>query len=182
LATQRRDLSVSTTHRVRPCLQILCAFLLSPPRPLWRYCLLAFPVALLPSAILSALAQAAVGWLGIDASTLSAPDREATLGEVFGALVFAPIVETLILGFVLRALSAASSRTFLIAAASGIAWGCLHALFGFLWFFGPAWSFFVFSCGYLAWRKHSFRQAFIAAAVPHALINATVMLTIAVFG
>ena len=44
-----------------------------------------------------------------------------------------------------------------------------------LWFVGTAWSFFVFSCLYLTWRRVSFRHAYVAALVPHMLINGTVM-------
>jgi hypothetical protein len=51
----------------------------------------------------------------------------------------------------------------------------LHALLDPLWFFGTVWSFFVMSCAFLGWRKCSYRRAFIAASVPHVLINLTVM-------
>ena len=66
-------------------------------------------------------------------------------------------------------------RPGIVAGISAICWGLLHGLKAPLWFFGTAFSFFVFSCAYLWWRQVSFRHAFAAAALPHALINATVM-------
>jgi membrane protease YdiL (CAAX protease family) len=153
-------------------------FLFVPRVPLWRYCLLAFPAALIPSLVSVSVAFGIFSILGANLAAIAAPDRSATAGEVFGAVVFAPIVETLLLAALLRALSALITQTLLIALASAVVWGCLHALFGFLWFFGTAWSFFIFSCGYIAWRRISFRHAFIAAAVPHALINSTALLSL----
>lgn len=62
------------------------------------------------------------------------------------------------------------------AGASALAWGGLHAWFHPLWFFGTVWSFYVFSLGYLAWRPVSYKHALGAAAVPHALVNASALL------
>jgi hypothetical protein len=90
-------------------------------------------------------------------------------------ILFAPVAETLLLALGLKALSAMTQRTSLIVTASAVAWGGLHAISGALRLFGPAWSFFVFSCAFLAWRKKSFGQAFLAATVPHALCNASAL-------
>ena len=160
-------------------MQRLRAFLLAPQMPLWRYCLLAFPLALIPSAIFLALAQTLFAVSGVDTSAIGVTEKRLVLSEVLGATVFAPLIETLLLAVLLSMLSALTSRTALVVCASALAWGCLHAAFGFIWLFGTTWSFFIFSCGYLAWRKLSFRQAFLAAAVPHALINSTALLALA---
>jgi hypothetical protein len=45
-----------------------------------------------------------------------------------------------------------------------------------MWFFGTAWSFYVFSRGYLAWQPVSYKHALGAAAVPHALVNSSALL------
>ena len=148
-------------------------FLLRPTVPLWKYCLLAFPLALVPSILLALIARQVFVMLGANVDLISAPDLKATMGEFFGAVVFAPVTETLALALLIVALSRLSQRTLFIAVVSAILWGSLHGTFGALWFFGTAWSFFVFSCAYLHWRKQSFGRAFLAASVPHALVNAT---------
>jgi hypothetical protein len=107
---------------------------------------------------------------------MAAPEREATFGTFFGAVIFAPIVETFLLTVGIRIIKSFSSSVVRIGIASAVVWGCLHALFGFMWFFGVVWSFFVWSCGYMAWQSVSERHAFAAAAIPHASLNAIMML------
>lgn len=94
----------------------------------------------------------------------------------FGAVVFAPVFETFMLAGLLGVLLSTSLRPTACAAISAVLWGGFHGLFGALWFFGTAWSFFVFSCGYISWRRASFRHGFLAAAVPHALVNSIAIL------
>ena len=60
----------------------------------------------------------------------------------------------------------------LLAAVAGLKMG--HSVVP--WFFGTVWSFYVFSLGYLAWRPVSYKHALGAAAVPHALVNASALL------
>jgi len=97
------------------------------------------------------------------------------MGSVFSAVVVAPVVETALLGLLVRGLLKLSSRPIFVATISALTWGALHGAFGLLWFFGTVWSFFVFSCAYIGWRERSSREAFIAAAAPHALVNLVVM-------
>jgi hypothetical protein len=137
--------------------------------------LLAWPVALLPSALFFGLAHGLAKALGIDVSSLSPPDREPSFKDFFGSVIFAPLTETLLLGGLLWLLSRLSAAPRFVAAMSGLLWGALHGAFGALWFFGTFWSFYVFSCGYLAWRPLGFARAFAVAALPHVLINMTVM-------
>lgn len=163
-------------------IQALKQFLFKPDLPLWRYCLIAFPVALIPSLALSAAAAQVLVWAGVNVDLIGAPALKATFAEALGAIVVSPLAETLLLALILVVLSLLSSRVAFVALVSAIAWGCAHALFGAFWFFGTVWSFFVFSCAYLHWRKASFGKAFLAASIPHALINSTVMVLIALFG
>jgi hypothetical protein len=86
------------------------------------------------------------------------------------------VFETLLLAFVLNILSNWIKPKLPVAAISALLWGGLHGLYAPIWFFGTVWSFFVFSCAFLAWRERSFRAAFVAAALPHALVNLTVYL------
>jgi membrane protease YdiL (CAAX protease family) len=155
-------------------------FLFAPPTiPLWRYCLLLVPLALIPTIALYLLAHWLLGLAGVNVAAMSRPAKSATLGGAILSVVFAPLAETFLLAGGLRALIVAPISREVAAAISALIWGCLHGLVAFMWFFGTVWSFFVFSSAYLNWRERSFAQAYIAAAVPHALINLTV--TLAVF-
>lgn len=158
------------------------ALLFDTSAPLWRPCLLAFPIAMIPSVVLFAFAYAGLRALGVDVARFQAPEVHPTVAGVFGAVVFSPIVETLILAGGLAVLSSFSNRRLPVAVVSAIAWGCLHGLFGALWFFGTVWSFFVFSLAYLTWRERSFGRAFMVAAVPHALTNLTVVIAAFISG
>jgi hypothetical protein len=157
-------------------MQRLRNFLVSPQQPLWQYCLLATLLALLPSFALSSSVYGLLTLFGINVDAWLRPRITLTLGYVFGTVVFAPVAETFILAWGLSVLSSATPRFVLVAAISGLAWGGMHALLGPLSFFGTAWSFFVFSCAYMAWRKSSFWRAYVAAAAPHALLNSSVLI------
>jgi hypothetical protein len=150
-------------------------FLFAPTVSLWKYVLLAFPLALVVSVALFVSARAALIAAGVDVRPLMPPSQSGSLIEIVGAVIFAPAVETLLLIGGVRLLSTVFRPPGIIAASSAVTWGLFHGLFGLLWFFGTAWSFFVFTCGYLAWRRVSFGHGFAAAALPHALINAFVM-------
>lgn len=154
-----------------------CLDLLSARRAgsLALHSLLAVPVALLPSVALLGSAYAVAGAFGIDVSSLQPPDRELSIERFFSSVVFAPVVETLLLGGLLWLLCRMSRLPLLVAAASGVLWGALHGAFGFMWFFGTCWSFYVMSCCYLAWRPVGWWKAFVAAAAPHAVINLTAL-------
>jgi hypothetical protein len=150
-------------------------FLFEPRMPLWRWCLIAWPLAMLPSLLLVMLLHTALGWWGVDAEALSPPVFAATWRTLVLVVVVAPLLETLLLAagvWVLRRLLRSRALVVLLSA---LAWGLLHGVQSPLWFFGTAWSFYVFSAGYVAWRRVSYGHAFAAAAVPHALINLTVM-------
>ena len=157
----------------------LLSFLLRPSLPMWKFCLAAFPLALFPSLALFGGVLFLFSAAGVDTSSIQPPSRSATAGEVFGSVIFAPVVETYLLALILRGLLKATTRPLLAATASAVVWGAFHGLFAPLWFFGSVWSFFVFSCAFIGWQERSFKQAYIAAAVPHALINLTVIATVA---
>ena len=154
----------------------LLGFLLRPEISLGRYSLCLAPLALIPSALFYSLARFFAETAGMDVAAHAAPTSEVTFGNVFGAVVFAPVFETFTLAGLLKVLLSTSLRPAVCAAISAVLWGCFHGLFGALWFIGTAWSFFVFSCGYISWRRASFSQGFLAAAVPHALVNSIAML------
>lgn len=142
---------------------------------LTQHVLLAWPVALLPSVALLGLVYGLLQLLGIDSTTFAPPERQVTAWQVFGVVVFAPLVETLLLGAGLWLLTRLSRRPLFVATASSALWGCAHGVSGLIWFAGTFWTFYVLSCCYLAWRPVAWWRAYVAAAVPHALINLTAM-------
>ena len=158
----------------------LRAFLSIPSPPLWRFCLLAFPLALIPSIALVVTVRTLLGAIDVNTVALLPRRIPITPWTVFAIVIFSPVTETFFLAGGLYILSRFIPRKPLVAFASAVAWGGFHALFGFLWFFGTVWSFFVFSCAFLAWRQLSFRHAYVAAAVPHLLINLTGVLLITI--
>ena len=147
--------------------------LLSPKVSLWRYSLEAWPIALIPSVLLIVLATGLFALAGVSLESIAPPAREVSILNFLGVVIFAPIVETLVLIGGIKILGNISRRPVVVAMMSALVWGLLHGSFGALWFFGTVWSFFVFSCAYLAWRCQSFKAGFIAASVPHALVNLT---------
>ena len=153
----------------------LVSRLLSPKVSLWRYSLEVWPIALIPSVLLFVLATGLFALAGVSLESITPPAREVSVSNFLGVVIFAPSVETLILIGGIKVLESISSRPVVVAMMSALVWGLFHGSFGALWFFGTVWSFFVFSCAYLAWRCRSFQAGFIAASVPHVLVNLTSM-------
>jgi len=141
-----------------------------------EYCLIAWHLALVPSILLVVLAYAVFSGAGADVSAIQKPARDVAGRNVWMTVLVAPIVETLVLALGIRLIGLLTKHREAIAITSALAWGALHASFYPMWFFGTAWSFYVFSRGYLAWRPVSVKHALGAAAVPHALVNSSALL------
>lgn len=110
------------------------------------------------------------------------PNLELTVVEFVGLSLFAPVVETLLLAITLKLVLKITSRPGVASTIAAVVWGLLHGAVSAVWFFGTVWSFFVFAWSFQEWRKVSFRHAFVAAAVPHSLINASVFLFVLALG
>jgi hypothetical protein len=149
--------------------------LLKPQVPLWRYTLEAWSLALIPSLLLAVPAVGLVMLLGIPVESVTPSGIDISGRTIISAVVIGPVIETAVLCLVLTVLSRYLKGSILVASISAVIWGFMHGLFGVLWFFGTVWSFFVFPCAFLAWRRQSIRAAFIAAAVPRALVNLCVI-------
>lgn len=158
--------------------RVLLRALFHPTGSLWRYCLLVAPLAIIPSVIFSAVIFEVFEALGVSPSALLPHGPDPTFNGFLGTVVCAPIIETFVLAWTLSILSSINKGDVFAAAGAAVLWGLIHALGGVLWFFGTVWSFFVFSAAYLAWRPISFKHAFVAAAMTHALVNLTVMVWI----
>lgn len=139
------------------------------------YALRACFIALIPSMALGAAAFWMARLVGLDPAL--PPEATGWTGFV-GAVFIAPALETLLLVAGIHLIARFMRQWAGIALVSAVAWGLLHGLVAPIWFFGTVWSFFVFSSAYLAWRPVSAKSAFLAAALPHALLNAILTSTI----
>lgn len=134
-----------------------------PQRPLvaitvgW---LLAFPLSVLLSAI----------------AAFFLPDAASPTFEFSGAaailalVVFAPIVETLIMGAALMLLQLLLSPVAAILV-SAAGWAVAHSLAAPGWGLVIWWPFLIFSTLFVTWQSRSFAHAFGIAACAHALQN-----------
>ncbi len=133
----------------------------------------------LVNSVLSISVSLALVWVVFGVTTLlgvaGAEDDAPEAGSLgiwpfVGIVLLVPVAETLMLAGLLRLLPQAWG-IMPRALVSGLIWGGFHALFDPMWFFAPAFAFFVLSCAYLTWRPASFGHAFTAATLPHALQN-----------
>ena len=136
-------------------------------------------------ALASSFSLAAIAYLIANAigatwftSGTSSAEQLDTL-TVLGVIALAPLLETLLLILGLKFCELLGLGFFRAAAVSAIGWAILHGFLMPIRFFGSVISFFVFGCAYLAWRRQSFSKGFWAAALPHGLVNATVVLVAA---
>jgi membrane protease YdiL (CAAX protease family) len=89
---------------------------------------------------------------------------------LFLLVVFAPVVETLIMGGVLLVLN----RLFGFLPAvllSAIGWGVAHSLQAPAWGLVIWWPFLIFSLSFLVWKQRSLALAFAIPALIHAMQN-----------
>jgi hypothetical protein len=99
------------------------------------------------------------------------PEFDLSPGMVmFGLVVFAPVVETLIMGTVLLVLLRLASPTIAILI-SAIGWGIAHSLQFPIWGLTIWWPFLVLSTLFVAWRERSLWAAFGLAALAHGMQN-----------
>jgi len=138
-------------------------------RLLWRS-FLAFLVSLAGALACVALGLAVLELAGLPRDGMDQVDAGTGWRAFIAGVLFAPVVETLLLGGMLALMPgrwSIPSRALL----AGLLWGLLHGLVAPIWFIGTWFPFFVFSCCWMTWRRRSFRHAFAAAALPHALHN-----------
>lgn len=155
---------VTTPVAERPQpLAFLPGALFKPERPA-RYVAIAWACAFFPSLLLSASASHLL------------PESVPDFPEVDGGLllfllvVFAPVIETLIMGVVLLILD----RVLGFAPAvllSSLGWGIAHSLQAPAWGLVIWWPFLIFSTVFLTWRKRSIGLAFALPMLVHGLQN-----------
>jgi hypothetical protein len=92
------------------------------------------------------------------------------LTAIKALVVFAPLVETLIMGTVLLVLLRLMSPTAAVLVSSA-GWGIAHSLAAPIWGLIIWWPFLVFSTLFVVWRSRSLLAGFSMAAAVHALQN-----------
>jgi len=97
---------------------------------------------------------------------------------VFALAVFAPVVETLIMGTVLLVLLRLFSPTAAILL-SAFGWGIAHSLAAPTWGLVIWWPFLILSTLFVAWRRHSLGAAFAMPMIAHGLHNLPTALLVA---
>ena len=97
---------------------------------------------------------------------------------IFLLAVFAPVVETLIMGTVLLVLLRLFSPTIAILL-SAAGWGIAHSMAAPTWGLVIWWPFLVLSTLFVAWRQHSLAAAFMMPMVAHGLHNLPTALLVA---
>jgi len=129
-------------------------------------------LAILVGAALSLSGSLLLAWgaNGI-APALEKPDFSVRGATALGLLVlFAPLVETLIMAVVLSLLVRFVSPTIAVLSSAAL-WGVFHSLHATAWGLVVWWPFLVFSTLYLVWRERSTAAAIGVAAATHALQN-----------
>ncbi len=157
------DALAQPPHGISRPLTFLPRPLLEPRRPAVAI-LVGWLTAFGPSILLSALVTSLLPDLPQPEITLRGP-------MLFLAFViFAPLVETLIMGCVLLVLLRLVSPALAIAISS-IGWGIAHSTAAAAWGLIIWWPFLVFSTLFVTWRQRSIAAAFAISAAVHALQN-----------
>jgi membrane protease YdiL (CAAX protease family) len=137
---------------------------LREPRRAWLAILVGLVLTLGGSLILSWVANSL-------APSLAKPEFPMKGLVAFGLLVvFAPVVETLIMAAVLSVLTRVLSPTAAVLGSS-LLWGIAHSAQAAVWGLVIWWPFLIFSTLYLVWRQRSVLAGLAVAATCHALQN-----------
>ena len=158
-------MTTPTAPAERPAyLAFLPVFLFRPRGSKAAYVLKAWPVALIPSILLSAT-------INMSVPSAKGPDLPLS-GPLMVALVtiIGPFLETLIMAAVLLAL-----RRFVgfgpAVVLSSVGWGVAHSSAAAIWGLVIWWPFLIFSIAFLTWRQRGFWSGILIVSAIHALQN-----------
>jgi hypothetical protein len=146
-------------------------FITSEPLPMRRYIFFMALISLAGSLLVAGLLAVS----GISDENVAHPITKLHYGgpiqDLLAIVVVGPIIETLVLSFGIFLLSRFVKTKAVIAILSAILWAALHSLASPSWGLVVLWPFFVFSCGYIAWRQKSWFKAVWVTSCIHALQN-----------
>lgn len=143
--------------------------LISSDIPLWKYCLIAYIVALLPSVLLLNIESLVLSFFKIKLTM--PPLHESTWKTFVKGSLIGPVIESLLLILTIKCIKKFITINFKIAIIAGIIWGLLHGVASPFWIGNTAWYFFIFSIAYCTWLPKSASKAYIATTIPHIMIN-----------
>ena len=135
---------------------------------MWKYVLRTGLISLLPSLVIVMI----LGSTGVITEETGPEFKGPVIGLLIGLVVISPPLETLLMGGVLWILSFITKRPVRLAIMSAFVWAGAHSLIAPAWGLGVIWPFFVFSCSYLGWRRHSWGRAILVTSCVHAFQNA----------
>lgn len=150
----------------QPHLRLLPSFIGDTSRSKPLYIIKGWLLTLLPSLALAALAAS----LFQQAEGPDFGEQPAAI-LLFALVVFAPVVETLIMVPPLLLLNRLFGPTPAVIL-SALGWGVAHSLQAPMWGFVIWWPFFVFSSVLLVWRKKSLVTGMLLVMGIHAMQNA----------
>ena len=138
-----------------------------------RFCFQAFLVTTIGAIVVTAFTQGLMQAIGVKNTRLTTEVFEGfNIKDFLGVVIFAPVVETFILGLFIKIVSFFSTCRIIVCGVGAVVAAIFHAnTNGAYHFFGPLILFFSFSYSFVLWRVHSYRFAYIAACVPHILNN-----------
>jgi hypothetical protein len=140
-------------------------------RPMLSYIWRAWLIAVIGSLALAAMIVVAGIGSGTWDKLLPAPGK-SPWGFAFGALIFSPWLETLLMWPILGLIRCFTRKPLWIASVSAVIWGGLHAseipASGLITW----WPFLVFSLCFLEWQKKSTGKAIAVTALVHTCQNA----------
>jgi membrane protease YdiL (CAAX protease family) len=145
---------------------------LREPRRAWLALLIGVALTVSGSLLLSWVASLA-------APSLAKPEFPMKGATAFVLLVvFAPVVETLMMAAILSVLARFLSASSAVMA-SALLWGVAHSLQAAVWGLVIWWPFLIFSTLFLVWRQRGIWAGLAMAATCHALQNLIPALVIA---
>ncbi|WP_265562556.1 CPBP family intramembrane glutamic endopeptidase [Sphingomicrobium arenosum] len=151
---------------------IVPSFLARPTRPALTI-LLAYLTTILGSLMLAAIIQSV-------APQSESPDFSQLSGgaALFALIIFAPVVETLIMAAVLSLLLRFVGAVPAILLSS-VGWGVAHSVQAATWGLVIWWPFLIFSTLFVVWRQRSLAWGLFMPFIVHALQNTLPALAVA---
>ncbi|BCO26312.1 hypothetical protein MIZ03_1192 [Rhodoferax lithotrophicus] len=141
-------------------------------KSLIRFCFQAFLVTTIGAIIVVAFTHGLMLAIGIKDTRLPTDTYKGfNVKDFLGVVIFAPVVETLILGLFIKIASFFSNEKIIVCCVIAVVAAIFHGMNGIYTFFGPMILFFSFSYSFILWRTHSYKYAYISACVPHILNN-----------
>lgn len=137
--------------------------------PLATYCLKAWVVAVVPYLGVCAVLPVVARALGAAESWYQPPRREATGAEFIDSVVLGPMIETVLLACVAKAVGILVRRKAVVAGVTAASLAGLHGFVSPGWGLSVLWPFYVLASAYLVWVPR--RRGFLAAWAPHASWN-----------